>query len=74
MENETDTDMEKLEKLILKREKRKEYLRNHYEKNKEKIIESSKKYYKEKIKPRLLEEQQFIKDMQTNIALQKNIT
>ena len=69
MENESELD--KLKKFILNLEKRREYQKKHYEKNKEKKIASSKKYYHEKIKPKMLEEQQFIKEMQ--LKIQNNI-
>ena len=43
-----------IEQILLKNEKKKEYQRKHYEKNKETKIATSKQYYQEKIKPKLL--------------------
>ena len=57
------TDAE-IEKIILKREKKKEYQRvydaNKYQKIKEKRLADNKKYYQEKTKPKLLEEKKHI--------------
>ena len=57
------TDAE-IEKLILKREKKKEYQRiydaNKYQQIKEKRLADNKKYYQEKTKPKLLEEKKHI--------------
>ena len=57
------TDAE-IEKLILKREKKKEYQRiydaNKYQQIKEKRLADNKKYYQEKTKPKLLEEQKLL--------------
>jgi 5-methylcytosine-specific restriction endonuclease McrA len=58
-----------IEQILLKNEKKKEYQRKHYEKNKETKIAASKQYYQEKIKPKLLEEQkllQLVKQMNFN--------
>lgn len=58
-----------IEQILLKNEKKKEYQRKHYEKNKETKIATSKQYYQEKIKPKLLEEQkllQLVKQMKFN--------
>jgi len=49
-----------IEQILLKNEKKKEYQRKHYEKNKETKIAASKQYYQEKIKPKLLEEQKLL--------------
>ena len=57
------TDAE-IEKIILKREKKKEYQRvydaNKYQQIKEKRLADNKKYYQEKTKPKLLEEQKLL--------------
>jgi len=57
------TDAE-IEKLILKREKKKEYQRiydaNKYLQIKEQRLAYNKKYYQEKTKPKLVEEQKLL--------------
>jgi len=66
MENETDTDMEKLETLILKLEKRKEMQKGYdatkYQKIKEKRLADNKKYYQEITKPKLLAEKKLMQE------------
>ena len=57
------TDAE-IEKIMLKRKKKKEYQRvydaNKYQQIKEKRLADNKKYYQEKTKPKLLEETKHI--------------
>ncbi len=55
--------IEKAEQILLKNEKKKEYQRKHYEKNKETKIAASKQYYQDKIKPKLVEEKQLLKEL-----------
>jgi|688.fasta_scaffold656207_1 hypothetical protein len=65
MDNESD--MEKLEKLILKQEKRKEMQKGYdaikYQKIKEKRLEDNKKYYQEITKPKLLAEKKLMQEL-----------
>ena len=68
------TDAE-IEKLILKREKKKEYQRiydaNKYQQIREKRLEDNKKYYQEKTKPKLLEEQKLLQSYKQQNMIEK---
>ena len=69
--------IEKAEQILLKNEKKKEYQRKHYEKNKETKIATSKQYYQDKIKPKLLEEKKLLKDQNNQlkiIATEENLS
>ena len=64
-----------IEKLILKREKKKEYQRiydaNKYQQIREKRLEDNKKYYQEKTKPKLLEEQKLLQSYKQQNMIEK---
>ena len=64
-----------IEKLILKREKKKEYQRiydaNKYQQIREKRLEDNKKYYQEKTKPKLLEEQKLLQSFKQQNMIEK---
>jgi hypothetical protein len=64
-----------IEKLILKREKKKEqqckYDAKRYQQIREKRLEDNKKYYQEKTKPKLLEEQKLLQSFKQQNMIEK---